>query len=125
MQCPTRGGRSATNRLLSRGLTRGDVGSWNFLATVYREEDLVPKCQSSASVLLVPESVRRINATARVPCIGDLFRISQRYMRSVHLERDFDNTPRCALRGNSTIGRLLPIVEGLRWVWSPGVAHHR
>jgi hypothetical protein len=28
-----------------------------------------------------------------VPRIGALFRIAQRYLRSVHLERDFDNTP--------------------------------
>jgi len=28
-----------------------------------------------------------------VPRIGDLFHIAQRYLRSVHLERDFDNTP--------------------------------
>ena len=49
--------------------------------------------ESSAPVLLAPEGVRIANATARVARIGDLFRIAQRYLRSVHLERDFDDTP--------------------------------
>jgi hypothetical protein len=58
---------------------------------------------------------------ARVPRIGDLFRISQRYLRSVHLERDFDDAP--ALRHYVVTPPIVAvfsrIVEGLR----PGSSH--
>ena len=53
----------------------------------------MPKRPSSAAVLVDPESRSRPDAMASMPRIGDLFRIAQRYLRSVHLERDYDNTP--------------------------------
>lgn len=77
--------------------------------------------QSSTPVLLTPEGVRMANTAARVPYICDLFRMPQRYLRSVHLERDFDDTP--ALRHYVVTPPIVAvfsrIVEGLR----PGAGH--
>jgi hypothetical protein len=51
-----------------------------------------------------------------VPRIGDLFRISQRYLRSVHLERDFDDTAslRHYVATPPIVAVFSRIVEGLR-----------
>src|SRR5262249_16402502 len=77
---------------------------------------LVSERPSSAAVLLASESVRRTKATVTVPRIGDLFRIAQRYLRSVQLERDFDDT--LALRHYVVTPPIVAvfsrIVEGLR-----------
>jgi hypothetical protein len=67
-------------------------------------------------MLVDPERGSMPDATASVPRIGDLFRIAQRYLRSVHLERDYDNTP--ALQHYVVTPPIVAvfsrIVEGLR-----------
>lgn len=44
------------------------------------------------TVLVTAESERLIDGNGAVPRIVDLFNIPDRYLRSVHLERDFDDT---------------------------------
>lgn len=44
------------------------------------------------TTLVTPESERPINGNSAGPRIVDLFNIPDRYLRSVHLERDFDDT---------------------------------
>ncbi|MCI0575501.1 MAG: hypothetical protein L0331_04765 [Chloroflexi bacterium] len=46
----------------------------------------------SPAMPVTPESERPTNADGAVPLIVDLFHIPDRYLRSVHLERDFDDT---------------------------------
>lgn len=45
-----------------------------------------------ATMLVSPEEVKSVNAVDAAPRIVDLFRVPERYLRSVHLERDFDDT---------------------------------
>jgi hypothetical protein len=76
----------------------------------------VAKLQRPAPVLLAPESVRAVNSTATVLRIVDLFRVPERYLRSVHLERDFDDTTslRHYVVTPPIVAVFSRIIEGLR-----------
>ena len=76
----------------------------------------MPKLQPPAPVLLAPEAARTVNSTATLPRIIDLFRVPESYLRSVHLERDFDDITslRHYVVTPPIVAVFSRIVEGLR-----------